>query len=63
MRLAELLTYVVGWVRIVEVVDDDEVRELFLGRHNDVPKELLRREISFVSGSQKGYVRICLVRE
>lgn len=64
MKLSELLTYVIGWVRVVEMSDvEGEAVELYLGRYDDVPKDLLNREISFVTGSEKRYIRICLTRE
>ena len=61
MRLAELLTYTLGDIRVVEM--HDESVELYLGRYADVPKELLKREISHIRGSVKGYIWICLMRE
>ena len=61
MRLAELLTYVLGDIRVVEM--HDEAVELYLGRYADVPKDLLKREISYIRGSVKGYIWVCLVRE
>lgn len=64
MRLAELLTYVIAWVRIVEMSDTEgESVELYWGRYDEVPVELLKREISFISGSEKRCIRICLMRE
>ena len=61
MRLAELLTFVIGDIRVVEM--RDESVELYLGRYADVPKELLKREVLYIRGSVKGYIWICLVRE
>ena len=58
MRLAELLTYALGDIRVVEMPD---AVELYQGRYDEVPKELLKREISYIRGSVKGYIWICLV--
>ena len=64
MRLAELLTYTLGDIRVVERSDPEyETVELYLGRYDEVPKELLKREISYIRGSVKGYIWVCLMRE
>lgn len=65
MRLAELLTYVVGDVNVFERSDNSEevFNDLYRGSHEKVPKELLKREVHWVGGARARRIDICLVRE
>ena len=68
MRLAELLTVVIGKVAIFEyyperALEIDSIETLYCGPHEKVPKDLLRRDVMYIYGGTCGRMDICLVRE
>ena len=61
MRLSELLTVVIGNVNVFEYYperDGDPMEMLYVGSCKEVPKELLKRDVMYVSDG----VDICLVK-